>query len=110
MSLREELIQVAALAVAWIEQLDLDGMDATYSNEMGHFHGIANEIQDERYRQDEEWGAGRTVHPLTVLAALAEELGEVAQEVHWHPDPHHDLNQVKRSLADAEYWARRVLD
>lgn len=110
MKLRDELVQVAAVAIAWIEQLDLEAMDAVYAIETGAMDIIQEDIESERRRQDARWGSGRIVHPLTMLGVLAEEVGEVAQEVGWHPDPHHDLNQAKRSLADAEYWARRVLD
>ena len=72
MSLREELVQVAAVAVAWIE--NLDGAPPPIS-----IQKVLHDIKQERYRQDIKWGSQRDLHDFAWLAILTEEVGEAAQ-------------------------------
>ena len=69
---REELIQVAAVAVAAIQNHDhgtstLKGMPI-----------IFHEIEKERQRQLEKWG-DQDRHPFLWMTILGEEVGEVCQ-------------------------------
>lgn len=76
MSLREELIQVAAVAVAIVEDLDKSvAYDLDPWNE-----SIISDIINERIRQDEKWGPQHHT-PGEWLAILMEEVGEVAEEI-----------------------------
>lgn len=69
---REEMVQVAAVAVAIIEAIDHGSADRSGTG------GILEEIDDERWRQNQKWGAQS--HPIPVwLAILMEEVGEAAQ-------------------------------
>lgn len=65
----EELVQVAAVAVCWLEALGW-----TQDNAM-------REIREERFRQDMKWGSQRGHGHRTWLAILTEEVGEVAREL-----------------------------
>ena len=69
-SLEKELIQVAAVAVCWLEC----GMG--YTREQ-----VIRYIGLEREYQDEKWGAGREHGHRTWLTILIEEVGEVAREL-----------------------------
>ena len=69
---REELIQVAAVAVAMIECRDRGAADGTNTNL------VLDEIGWERLRQNRKWGA-QTHDPEVWLAILMEEVGEAAQ-------------------------------
>ena len=53
MTLREELIQVAAVAVAWIENID-EGV-AKVSHIGGYTDNILVEVMSERIKQDNKW-------------------------------------------------------
>lgn len=84
MSLREELIQVAAVAIAIVQDLDYGdtyvagGLTSDrLKTRMGF---IANEVMDERLRQEDKWGPQHHT-PAEWLAILAEEVGEAANEV-----------------------------
>jgi hypothetical protein len=69
--LRTELIQVAAVAVAIVEDLD---WGAAGKNHNGR---IAGEVRDERRRQDVLWGPQHhDIHRW--LSILMEEVGEAA--------------------------------
>jgi hypothetical protein len=72
---RAELIQVAAVAVAIVEDMD-SGIGATLSRT----EIILREVHEERYQQNEKWGA-QNHNPFTWLMILMEEVGEVADEI-----------------------------
>ena len=74
MTYREELIQVAAVAVAMIEvedrlSADLDGT-----------MGILEEVYQERVAQNLKWGA-QGHNQSTWMLILMEEVGETAEEI-----------------------------
>ena len=110
MNLREELIQVAAVAVAWIEDIDLGVADslAPSVNGLGfHEVRIFEEVGDERRAQDVKWGEQHH-EPTTWLAILAEEVGESAAEV--EVDITDDSAYMMKSMLMAgEQDARRYL-
>ena len=95
MSLRQELIQVAAVAVAIVEDLDYGGTDH------GRSAAVLEEVQEERVRQDEKWGAQHH-DPLTWLMILAEEVGEVAEEIS-------SMSEARMQVLQAGRQARRWL-
>ena len=95
MSLRQELIQVAAVAVAIVEDLDHGGTDH------GQSAAILEEVQEERVRQDEKWGSQHH-DPLTWLMILAEEVGEVAEEIS-------SMSEARIQVLQAGRRARRWL-
>jgi hypothetical protein len=67
--LAEELIQTAAVVVAWLEKL-------------GYTQNAAlTDIRHERFAQDEKWGNQAHKPNGTWLAILGEEYGEVAKEL-----------------------------
>lgn len=72
MTYRDELIQVAAVAVAMIQ--DNDQGAARLENT----HSILLEISDERELQNIQWGAQHHEPPMW-LTILMEEVGEAAQ-------------------------------
>ncbi len=69
---RQELIQVAAVAVAMIEDLDTGSADRT------SMAAIVGEVMQERLRQDEKWGPQHHDIPMW-LTILMEEVGEASQ-------------------------------
>jgi hypothetical protein len=73
---RTELIQVAAVAVAIVDDLDYG------SAKVGTTTSARTliEVFRERHRQNEKWGAQHH-DPLTWLLILMEEVGEVAEEI-----------------------------
>ena len=78
MTLHEELIQVAAVAVAWITNLETGTDDMLALAEKGFFEDRTwVEIMDERHRQNQKWGV-RDQESGTWLKILMEEVGEVA--------------------------------
>ena len=76
MSYRNELIQVAAVAVAAIQDLDKGSTDCTF----GEHHFTLEYIAMERIRQEKKWG---TQHhsPEKWFTILGEEVGEVANAI-----------------------------
>jgi len=79
LSYRNELIQVAAVAVAALQDLDTGttyraGWNAT------HESNALREITDERRRQEKKWGT-RSESPRQWLTILMEEVGEVARAI-----------------------------
>lgn len=73
MSYRVELIQVAAVAVAMLEDYTFDvGADGRFTED------VLAWVADERNRQNEKWGAQHH-DPTMWLAILMEEVGEAAQ-------------------------------
>lgn len=83
---REELIQVAAVAVAAIQNYDTGN---TAIDSISDPFDVL--ITAERERQEEKWGT-RDQSPIEWLAILTEEVGEVARAViehehDWNPSP-----------------------
>lgn len=76
MSYRTELIQVAAVAVAAIQDLD-NGQTRDDPQEIGV---VLNEIAKERQRQEEKWGP-QTHSFVKWFTILGEEVGEVANAI-----------------------------
>ena len=76
MGLREELIQVAAVAVAIIEDLD----NGTTGASPLKTEDVLFEVMRERDAQERKWGARHHSHGVW-LAILGEEIGEAAAEV-----------------------------
>lgn len=102
-SFREELIQVAAVAVAIVEDMDTGSASRD---------GLAQVIADvgaERMRQQQKWGDQHHDDPIVWLAILAEEVGEVARTF-----DKTGLSDSEKALvyhlADAETVARWILD
>lgn len=80
--LRAELIQVAAVAVAAIHDLDHGGTGNTvpWCSATNIDDGVAAEVLLERERQEKKWG-NQHHSPELWLSILMEEVGEAAQEV-----------------------------
>lgn len=84
MTVRAELIQVAAVAAAIVEALD-NGSAGSSLDEAGlritetqHIEAVLREVRAERYRQNIKWGPQH--HDIqTWLTILMEEVGEAAQ-------------------------------
>lgn len=74
MSYRSELIQVAAVAIAAIQNLD-SGKTTEYIPDE-----ILDEVINERMSQEGKWGS-QNHDPLMWLAILGEEYGEVARAI-----------------------------
>lgn len=74
MSYRDEMIQVAAVAVAAIQNLD------TGSTHGGNYLKIGMEILKERDRQESMWGSQNRT-PQEWMVILMEEVGEAAKDV-----------------------------
>lgn len=113
MSLREELIQVAAVAVAHVEQLE-GSPENRVRNPNGFrtdWHQAAlDHVGSERFRQWEKWGP-RKHTDLEWLMILMEEVGEVADEIAAEQDP--VLSPVMDVLGAIQYagsQARRWLE
>jgi hypothetical protein len=81
MSYRDELIQVAAVAVAAVHNLDT-GSTLRYDKDLGYDkdRSILDEVLQERLRQEAKWGA-QSHAPERWLAILTEEVGEVARAI-----------------------------
>lgn len=106
MSLRDELIQVAAVALAILQD---DRCGSTKLDAVGYDEqeNLLSDIVEERQRQEEKWGVQHH-SPIQWLAILAEEVGEMASEVDY--DPHDDTQvDLVRYLQSAEDRARRLL-
>ena len=71
---RQELIQVAAVAVAMVEAHDNDSADRTGTVD------ILGEVLDERVEQNKKWGAQGHSEPVW-LCILLEEVGEAITEI-----------------------------
>lgn len=99
---REELVQVAAVAVAMLQD------DAHGTTAKGRWQAMVD-VGQERQRQEEKWGPQHHDR-VTWLAILAEEVGELAAEVDREglavTEAQVDLLTV---LMEAEALARAVL-
>lgn len=80
MSYRSELIQVAAVAIAAVLDLDTGSTSQTGSDGIIPTLDIINEIGEERDRQETKWGT-RHHSRIFWLAVLTEEVGEVARDI-----------------------------
>ena len=86
MSLRQELIQVAAVAVAIVEDLTYGQADVRFrvtgddEAPLTSTSMILNDVRSERHRQDAKWGPQHHT-PAEWLAILAEEVGEAARAI-----------------------------
>lgn len=76
--LREELIQVAAVATAIVEDIDNGVADTSIWGL--RTHPVLAEVFTERQRQDENWGPQHH-DPFAWLMILLEEVGEAVEEV-----------------------------
>ncbi len=117
MSLRTELIQVAAVAVATVTDYDQGNTNIT-SGEHGSRYdddvlmSIIYDILDERERQEAKWGT-RHIHSAEWLMILAEEVGESVDEIQLVPSDHRDPEVIKavfRHLSIAGEMARAWLE
>ena len=106
---REELIQVAAVAVAMVEDLDYGSADSSRIVDDGIVGGSAMrdillEVGLERKRQDQKWGPQHH-DPFTWLMILMEEVGEVAEEVKAiRGDSPFLVNTVIRAGERSKHW------
>jgi hypothetical protein len=106
MTLRDELIQVAAVAVAIVEDMD------TGAASRDGLAQVMADVGEERMRQQRKWGDQHHDDPIIWLAILAEEVGEAALEldgidaieaVGWH------ASYLIATLARGEEFARAIL-
>jgi NTP pyrophosphatase (non-canonical NTP hydrolase) len=114
MGLREELIQVAAVAVAAVQDIDI-GHTSSPRGITGwrmDTEDIINDIRAERERQEDKWGPQHHT-PEEWMAILAEEVGEAAQDIYANSvgedlSSYAEFNMVN-ALFDAEMFARAFL-
>lgn len=99
-----ELIQVAAVAVAAVE----DALFGAVGRSRDTIEYVLDLVFSERERQNRQWGIRHHRQPLW-LAILAEEVGEAAREVEITIRSERDERSVRDRLVDAERWARTVL-
>lgn len=112
---RNELIQVAAVALAAAQVADVDTTDLGVSNEgiQGRFslERLLDAVRNERRKQELTWGT-RTLRdspPARWLLILLEEVGEVADEIiATVPSGERSPLVAKASLLGAE--ARAILE
>lgn len=104
MSLRNELIQVAAVAVQIIEDID-EGLQQTTGDWRTTL--VMAAVSNERLRQKDKWG-DQHHDPVVWLAILAEEVGEAARTIDLTGLTEPQTALVSQ-LADAEVVARWVL-
>jgi len=119
MSLSAELIQVAAVAAATVEDLEYGSANIAELEEAehgGHFIDYANNQVDvvlemigrERERQNDMWG-GQHHDPAVWLAILMEEVGEVAEHVqHTAKSPY--LTDLVDQIIDLGKEAKALLE
>lgn len=87
MSYRSELIQVAAVAVCAVQEMDtgttLLREESATEFEAGfeQLEWILDEVRRERYSQEAKWGTRSAVDPKEWLTILTEEVGEVARAI-----------------------------
>jgi len=115
-----ELIQVAAVAVAMLEDNRFGQAHAgmQISTDRHQFDYIFDELAWERAQQDQKFGVGRHLTKLEWAMILAEEIGEWAGEVKsiknmlndGTPDPDGDAALVLAMLSRVEVIARRWIE
>ncbi len=81
MSLRDELLQVAAVAVAIVTDLDAGTTMIVDNNGIRtHRHKVVmSDVEHERFRQEAKWGERKNVPIAEWLVILGEEYGEACQ-------------------------------
>lgn len=88
-NLRTETIQVAAVAAAMIQDFlhgSTQGVPSEYVDKSWFDYSdetefiLAETVAEERYRQEEKWGAQHH-HPAVWLTILMEEVAELAAEI-----------------------------
>ena len=77
MSYRDELIQVAAVAVAMIQDLD-EGSTKLHDDRVSQ--SVLDEVHKERWKQEQKWGPQHHSKERW-FAILGEEVGEVANTI-----------------------------
>ena len=80
MSYRSELIQVAAVAVAAVQNLDNGHTAISGDGCINDLSAYLAEVYDERNRQEKKWGT-QNHEPSTWIIILIEEVGETAKDV-----------------------------
>ncbi len=76
---RKELIQVAAVAIAIVTDIDQGNTEIRVTSEGFTAHDLVLcDVQDERSRQERKWGSQHHT-PFEWLAILGEEYGEACQ-------------------------------
>ena len=108
--LRDELIQVAAVACAIIEDLEYGVAD--FGRQENQFHKpqgqlVVDEIVAERMAQDLTWGA-QSHSPEKWMTILMEEVGEAAEEIGF--DPHSAYSRISDWVAELGLIARAELE
>lgn len=115
MSYREELIQIAAVCVSIIEDMDYGIAEARRDvlslnvddlPTIGQAERVVYDVIQERLRQDAKWGPQSHTEGEW-LAILAEEIGEAAREV--DVGDNIGLISMKGQLVWAEHNARYYL-
>lgn len=104
MTLREELIQAAAVAVAIVQDLDYGSTVMA----LGDKNTVFNDVLDERYHQEEKWGP-RHHTPSEWMAILVEEVGEAASELDAADEPRDELNNLIDQVSDVGMRAQWLL-
>ena len=81
MTLRNELIQVAAVAIATVTDLDVGSTIIVDSNgTRRHSHKtVMADVEMERFNQERKWGERRSVPIAEWLVILGEEYGEACK-------------------------------
>lgn len=109
MTLRDELIQVAAVAVAIVQDLEYGSTVIAVSDKEATLGHVLMEVRDERFAQEAKWGPQHH-SSIEWLAILAEEVGEAAKEVDWLKENGSlNFNRTKAKLLRAENHARLAL-
>lgn len=102
MSLREELIQIAAVAVAAVQDMDYGSTDLNGEHGYEPMGVVWEDVEREREDQEEKWGPQHHT-PEEWMAILAEEVGEASNEV-WGDSIGEDLSSYAEfSLSDTLY-------
>ncbi len=113
MSLRSELIQVAAVAVAAVTDLDAGTTLIIGNNGLRtHRHKVVmSDVEHERFRQEAKWGE-RHIDAGDWMMILAEEVGESADEINWLNADHDPavVRSVLQHLSIAGEMARAWLE
>ena len=80
MSYRSELIQVAAVAIAMVQDFDTDSTELNEQDNIGYekMEQIIDDVREERYAQEAKWGAQHHSHGWWI-SILGEEFGEVCR-------------------------------
>jgi len=114
--LRAELIQVAAVVVAIITDLDHGIADRLATHPRGGWleTRILEEISEERQRQDDKWGPQHH-DPALWMGILGEEVGEAIDELDqtdwtWALHENSGLNPALHLMADAGLDLKETLD